>query len=201
MEKVAETAYLIHNLFKHRWSPRAFSDRRVEPATLRSLLEAARWAASCANEQPWNFIVATQDEPQEFERMLSCLVEGNIGWAKNAPVLMISVARLNFEKSGAVNRTAYYDVGQAVAQMALEAVAEGLAIHQMAGILVDKVREVYGIPEGWDPVTGIAVGYVGHPDTLPEKRREVEVSPSKRKPSSSFVFEGRWAEPSKLFKE
>jgi len=201
MEKVAETAYLIHNLFKHRWSPRAFSDRRVEPATLRSLLEAARWAASCANEQPWNFIVATQDEPQEFERMLSCLVEGNIGWAKNAPVLMISVARLNFEKSGAVNRTAYYDVGQAVAQMALEAVAEGLAIHQMGGILVDKVREVYGIPAGWDPVTGVAIGYVGDPDTLPEKRREAEVNPSKRKGLSSFVFEGHWAEPSKLFAE
>jgi nitroreductase len=201
MEKIAETAHPIHNLFKHRWSPRAFSDRRVEPATLRSLLEAARWSASCANEQPWNFIVATKDEPQEFERMLNCLVEGNIGWAKNAPVLMISVARLNFEKSGAVNRTAYYDVGQAVAQMALEAVAEGLAIHQMGGILVDKAREVYGIPEGWDPVTGLAVGYVGDPDTLPEKRREAEVNPSKRKASSSFVFERRWAEPSKLFKE
>ncbi len=201
MEKVAETAYPIHNLFKHRWSPRAFSDRRVEPATLRSLLEAARWAASCANEQPWNFIVATQDEPQEFERVLNCLVEGNIGWAKNAPVLMISVARLNFEKSGGVNRTAYYDVGQAVAQMALEAVAEGLEIHQMAGIHVDKAREVYGIPPGWDPVTGIAVGYVGDPDMLPEKRRESEVSPSKRKASRSFVFEGRWGEPSKLFTE
>jgi len=114
---------------------------------------------------------------------------------------MISVARLNFEKSGAVNRTAYYDVGQAVAQMALEAVAEGLAIHQMGGILVDKVREVYGIPAGWDPVTGVAIGYVGDPDTLPEKRREAEVNPSKRKGLSSFVFEGHWAEPSKLFAE
>jgi nitroreductase len=201
MEKVAETAYPIHNLFKHRWSPRAFSDRRVEPATLRSLLEAARWAASCANEQPWNFIVATKDQPQEFERMLNCLVESNIGWAKNAPVLMISVARLTFEKSGGVNRTAYYDVGQAVAQMALEAVAEGLEIHQMAGIHLDKVREVYGIPTGWDPVTGIAVGYVGDPDMLPEKRREVELNPSKRKAPGSFVFQGQWAEPSKLFTE
>jgi nitroreductase len=201
MEKVADVAYAIHNLFKHRWSPRAFSERRVEPGTLRSLLEAARWAASCANEQPWNFIVATKDEPQEFEQMLSCLVEGNIGWAKNAPVLMISVARLNFEKSGAPIRTAYYDVGQSVANMALEAVAEGLQIHQMAGIVVDKVREVYGIPEGFDPVTGIAVGYPGDPNTLSEKRRESELGPSKRKASSSFVFEGRWAEPSKLFKE
>jgi hypothetical protein len=116
-------------------------------------------------------------------------------------VLMISVARLNFEESGGANRTAYYDVGQAVAQMALEAVAEGLALHQMGGILVDKAREVYGIPEGWDPVTGIAVGYVGDPNMLPEKRREAEVNPSKRKASSSFVFEGRWAEPSKLFTE
>ncbi|MGA8103558.1 MAG: nitroreductase family protein [Candidatus Acidiferrales bacterium] len=201
MEKVAETAYPIHNLLKHRWSPRAFSDRRVEPATLRSLFEAARWAASCANEQPWNFIVATKDEPQEFERMLNCLTEGNIGWAKNAPVLIISVARLDFEKSGGVNRTCYYDVGQSLAQMALEAVAEGLQIHQMAGIVVDKVREVYGIPEGWDPVTGIAVGYVGDPNMLPEKRREMELGHSARKPSRSFVFSGRWAEPSKLFTE
>ena len=99
-KKLPTSRMRSHNLFKHRWSPRAFSERRVEPGTLRSLLEAARWAASCANEQPWNFIVATKDEPQEFEQMLSCLVEGNIGWAKNAPVLMISVARLNFENPG-----------------------------------------------------------------------------------------------------
>jgi nitroreductase len=201
MEKVADVAYPIHNLFKHRWSPRAFSDRRVEPATLRSLLEAARWSASCANEQPWNFIVATKDEPEEFERMLNCLVEGNISWAKNAPVLMLTVTRLTFGKSGGANPTSQYDLGQAAAYMALEAVSEGLQIHQMAGILRDRVREVYAVPEGWEPMTGVAVGYVGDPDTLPEKQRQMELAPSKRKPSSAFVFAGRWAEPSKLFSE
>jgi len=123
MEKPAETQYPIHDLLRRRWSPRAFSDRRVDPAIMRSLLEAARWAPSSYNEQPWSFIVATKDDPVEFGRLLSCLVEGNIQWAQHAPVLMVSVARLSFEDDGKPNRHAFHDVGQAVANLSVQATA------------------------------------------------------------------------------
>src|SRR2546422_11579486 len=100
MEKLAEIQYPIHDLLRRRWSPRAFSSRPVEPDKLRSLWEAARWAPSSYNEQPWSFIVATKDDEAEYARLLSCLVEGNIQWAQHAPVLMVSVARLSFEEDG-----------------------------------------------------------------------------------------------------
>src|SRR5207247_3106842 len=113
MEKLAETRDPIHDLLRRRWSPRAFSDRRVEPHKLRSLSDAARWSQSSYNEQPWSFIVATKEDEAEYARLLSCLVEGNIEWAQLAPVLMVSVARLSFEEDGKPNRHAFHDVGQA----------------------------------------------------------------------------------------
>src|SRR5437879_4076372 len=126
MEKLAETQYPIHGLLRRRWSPRAFSSRPVEPDKLRSLWEAARWAPSSYNEQPWSFIVATKDDEAEYARLLSCLVEGNIQWAQHAPVLMVSVARLSFEEDGKPNRHAFHDVGQAVSNLIVQATALGL---------------------------------------------------------------------------
>jgi nitroreductase len=111
MEKPADANHPIHDLRRRRWSPRVFSDRRVEPEKLRSLLEAARWAPSCFNEQPWSFIVATKENPAEYDRLLSCLVEGNVRWAQRAPVLMLSVAKLHFERDGQKNRHAFHNVG------------------------------------------------------------------------------------------
>ncbi len=134
MEKPADAQYPIHDLIKRRWSPRAFSDRPVERDILRSLLEAARWAPSSNNEQPWNFIVATKDDQAEFSRLLSCLVEGNSLWAQHAPVLMVSVARMSFEDDGKPNRHAFHDVGQAVANLIVQATTLGLMVHQMAGL-------------------------------------------------------------------
>ncbi|TLY22155.1 MAG: nitroreductase [Nitrospirae bacterium] len=198
MEKPAVTHYPIHDLLKRRWSPRAFSDRRVEPATLRSLLEAARWAPSSFNEQPWSFIVATKDDQTEFGRLLSCLVEGNIQWAQHAPVLMVSVARLSFEDNGKPNRHALHDVGQAVANLIVQATAVGLMVHQMAGILPDMIRELYSLPEGYEPVAGIALGYPGDPQKLPESLRQRELAPRERKPLTEFVFSGRWGKTSPL---
>jgi nitroreductase len=192
MEKPAETQHPIHDLIRRRWSPRAFAARPVEPEHLLSLLEAARWAPSSFNEQPWVFLVATHDNPEEFQRMLSCLVDANVVWAQRAPVLMLSVARRSFEHNSKPNRHAFHDVGLAAANLVTQATVLGLAVHQMAGILPDKAREVFGIPEGYDAVAGIAIGYPGEPDLLPEELRKRELAPRTRKPLESFVFSGRW---------
>ena len=197
MEKPAETDYPIHDLIRRRWSPRAFSEQMVEPEKLRSLFEAARWAPSSFNEQPWRFIVATKEKPDEHARLLSCLVEKNQQWARRAPVLMVSVASLNFERNGQPNRHALHDVGQAVAYMSLQATAIDLFVHQMAGFFPEKVIEAFGIAPGFEPAAAIAVGYAAEAEVLPEAFRAQEAGPRTRKPASSFVFEGHWDQPAK----
>jgi len=196
MEKPADIQYPIHDLIKRRWSPRAFSDRSIKPETLQSLLEAARWAPSSNNEQPWSFIVAAKDDPDEFGRLLSCLVEGNSLWAQHAPVLMVSVARLSFEDDGQPNRHAFHDVGQAVANLIVQATALGLMVHQMAGFHPDKVRELYSVPKEFEPVAAMALGYPGDPQSLPDKLKKRELAPRERKPITEFVFTGRWGRTS-----
>lgn len=194
MEKPAKTDYPIHDLLRRRWSPRAFSSRPVEPAKLRSLFEAARWAPSSDNEQPWHFLVATQDNPAEFQRLLSCLREGNIRWVKDAPALLITVTRLNWEDDNQPNRHAFHDIGLAVANLTVQAMALGLFVHQMAGFFPEKVKELYAIPAGFEPVTAIALGYPGDPAALPDDLRKRELAERERKPLTSFVFEGRWGQ-------
>ncbi len=198
MEKPANTDFPIHDLLRHRWSPRAFADRPVEPEKLGSLVEAARWAPSSYNEQPWAYLLATREQPAEFARLLSVLVEGNIAWAQHAPVLMLSLARLNFERNGRPNRHAFHDVGLASENLVIQATAMGLAVHQMAGFQVDKAREVFNIPEGWEPAAAIALGYPGEADSLPEPLRTRELAPRTRKPLEQFVFTGRWGEVAPL---
>src|SRR5438445_764285 len=134
MEKPADAKSPIHELLRQRWSPRVFSPRPVSAETLKILFEAARWAPSSFNDQPWAYIVATKDDPEEFQRVLSTLVEGNRAWAQNAPVLMLSIAKSNFERTGQPNRHAFHDTGQATISLVIEATALGLAVHQMAGI-------------------------------------------------------------------
>ena len=201
MEKPAETKYPIEEILKRRWSPRAFSDRPVEPEKLQSLFEAARWAPSCFNEQPWAFIVATKSQPQEHANLLACLVEGNQKWAIDAPVLMVSVAKLNFDKTGKPNRHAFHDVGLAMGNMLVQATALGLFVHQMGGFSPEKVRAIYGVPEGFEPVAAIAIGYGLAADELPEAFREFALGARSRKPVSGFVFEGHWGETSRFASE
>ena len=198
MEKPAPTDHPIEEILRRRWSPRAFSDRKVEAKKLLSLFEAARWAPSSFNEQPWSFIVATKDKPAEHAQLLNCLMEKNQQWARLAPVLMVSIAKLNFERTGKPNRHAFHDVGLALGNLLVEATALGLVVHQMAGFSVYKVREVYEVPEGFEPVAAIAVGYLADPEVLPEAFREQELGPRKRKPIGSFVFEGHWGQTSHL---
>ncbi len=201
MDKTANTRYPIHDLLARRWSPRAFSSRKVEADALCRLLEAARWAPSCFNEQPWSFFVASKDQPQQFQQLLDCLVEGNRAWAKNAPVLMLSVAKLQFERNGKPNRHAYHDVGLAMGNLLAEATDLGLAVHQMAGFDVEKARAAFAIPEGQDPVAMIAVGYQGDTDSLPEDLRGREKAERQRKNLEQFVFTGRWGETASLLRE
>jgi nitroreductase len=198
MEKPAATEYPIEEILRRRWSPRAFADRMVEREKLLSMFEAARWAASCFNEQPWQFIIATKQNAEEYAALLSCLIERNQEWARLAPVLMVSVAKMNFDKSGKPNRHAFHDVGLAVANLIVQATALGLFVHQMAGFSPEKVRELYAVPDGYEPVAGIAVGYAADPDVLPESFREQELRPRVRKPIESFVFERVWGQTAPL---
>ncbi len=197
-DKKASTEYPIHELLAERWSPYSFDDRPVAQADLRSLFEAARWAPSSYNEQPWSFIVATKDNPEEYTRLLSCLVEGNQAWAKAAPVLALGVVSLRFSRNNKDNRAAVHDLGLAAGNLVVEATARGLCVHQMIGILPDKAREVYQIPEQYEAWTGLAIGYKGDPATLPDALRERDLTPRPRKPVNQFVFTGKWGDPSKL---
>jgi len=191
----------IHDLILHRWSPRAFDSRAVEPDKLRTLFEAARWSASSYNAQPWYFIVGTKNDPENYKKVLDSFVEFNQGWAKSAPVVALSVAGFKMPHDGSTNRHAFHDVGQAAATLALQATALGLQVHQMAGILPDKAREIFGIPPDFEAVAGFAIGYPGDHMTLPEGRlRDNETGPRQRKPLSSFVFTGKWGETSPIVK-
>ncbi|QVL34384.1 nitroreductase family protein [Telmatocola sphagniphila] len=196
--KIAQPAHPIHDLVKQRWSPYGFSDRAVSSTDLQSLFEAARWAASSYNEQPWSYIVAAKSDSTAFAKLLSCLTEGNQAWAAAVPVLAIGCTSLNFSKNGKPNAAAFHDLGLASATLTFEATARGLVVHQMIGILPDKVRELYAVPEGVQPFTGLAIGYAADPEKLPEPLKQRELTPRSRKPITDFVFGDKWGTKSGL---
>jgi nitroreductase len=198
--KQATLDHPIDDLIAQRWSPYAFAERPVSDDDLRSLFEAARWAASSYNEQPWSYIVATEANPAEFDRLLSCLVEANQAWAKAAPVLAIGCTSLNFVRNNKPNAAAVHDLGLASATLTLEATARGLFVHQMIGILPDGVRELYGVPAGVQPMTALAIGYAADPNMSPEIYKQRDLAPRTRKPLGEFVFGGRWGTASHLVK-
>ena len=144
--------------------------------------------------------MATKAAPDAFERLLSCLVEGNQGWATAAPVLALGCTSLRFSRNGQPNAAAVHDLGLASANLTLEATSRGLFVHQMIGILPDKARETYRIPEGVQPLTGLAIGYAADPNTLPEKYRERDLAPRSRKSLNQLVFDGKWGVASKIIK-
>ena len=187
--------YPVHALLAERRSLLAFASTPVESETLASLMEAARWAPSSMNEQPWSFLVAPKANKPYFDRMLACLVEFNVQWAQHAPVLLLSTARLTFESTGELNRHAFHDVGQAIANLTFQAMVSGLVVHQIAGFDVEKARREFSIPQDHEPVAVAAIGYPGSSASLPEKLRKRDTSPRKRKPLTSLVFEGGWGHP------
>jgi nitroreductase len=195
MNKPAATDHPVHDLIRDRWSPRAFADKPVPAGVLRSLFEAARWAPSSSNEQPWAFIVGTKEDTATHAKLLSTLVEANQAWAKNAPVLAVSVTELAFAKNGSPNRTAFYDTGAAVAHLTTEATSRGLMVHQMAGFDPRKASELFSVPAGWEPISAFVIGYPGEAQSLPDTLRERELAPRTRKPISDFVMSETWGHP------
>ncbi len=200
--KSAQADYPIHELLSHRWSPYAFEPRIVEREKLLSCLEAARWAASSYNEQPWSFIVAERQDEVQFQKLLACLVEPNQAWAKNAGVLLLSVVCKTFSRNNKPNRVAEHDVGLAVGNLTVQATALGLAVHQMAGIEIDRARATYSIPDTHEPYTGIALGYAADPDQAENQQlADRDRAPRSRKPLSEFVFSGTWNHAATILSE
>jgi nitroreductase len=182
-------------LIRERWSPRAFdATRDVSIKDLWRLFEAARWAPSSRNEQPWRFVVTHREHsPEACQSLFSSLGSSNQSWAVTAPVLILTAVQLVVEQTGEANRLAYYDTGQAVAFLTLQAQSQGLAIRQMEGFSHAVAREVCQVPEGFEPAVVMAVGYPGPPDVLAsEKHRAAELTPRKRRKASDFVFDGAW---------
>jgi nitroreductase len=182
----------IHDVLRGRWSPKVFSEEPVEPEKLRTILEAARWAPSSFNEQPWSFILARRENPQEYNALLRSLSEKNQGWARRAPVLILSVAKLNLTINGQLNRHAFHDVGLATANLIIQASALGLFTHPMGGFSVEKARAVLGIPEGYEPVTVIALGYL--PELIESGELPLPLVAKNRSPKrlDAFLYEGHW---------
>ncbi|MDN5205366.1 nitroreductase family protein [Fulvivirgaceae bacterium BMA10] len=195
IEKEAITDFDVHELIKKRWSPRAFSTKPVDLIVIKELLEAARWSASSFNEQPWRFIVGIKDQNKAYEKILDALVEFNQLWAKNAPVLILACGSRKFEHNGKDNRHYAYDVGQAVASLAIQATDANLYLHQMAGFDPGKAQEALNIPNDYDPLTVIALGYKDSPDTLNDKLKEMELKERTRRPLSEICFGDTWNFP------
>jgi nitroreductase len=197
----AQVGMEIHDVLRGRWSPKVFSEEPVELEKLRTILEAARWAPSSFNEQPWSFIVARRENPQEYSALLSCLSEKNQGWARHAPVLILSVTKLNLTINGQLNRHAFHDVGLATANLIVQASALGLFTHPMGGFSVEKVREAFGIPEGYEPVTVIALGYLPESLESGESGSSFVAKNRNRKRLDEFVYEGRWGHPARFIND
>jgi nitroreductase len=183
---------MIHPLIRHRWSPRAFGARAVEPDRLRAVFEAARWAPSSFNEQPWRFLVATSAEPERLAELQGYLVDGN-AWAGRAPVLVASAYGTHFSRTGRLNRVALRDLGAAEENMFLQAAALGLAMHQIAGFDHERLRRTL-LPPGFEPGTLIAIGYPPEPQPALGGGPSLEGAGRVRLPLAEFVFGIRWGE-------
>lgn len=198
MEKPAPADHPIHQLIAERWSPRAFDSRPVEPDKLRAVFEAARWAPSCFNDQPWRYLLATKEETGHYGKLFSCLSEANQVWVRNAPVIFCSVANESFSRNEKFNRWAQHDLGMANQNLALQATALGLSVHFMGGFSAEKVRDLCGIPENCVPVAMGALGYMGDPKDLPKDLREREAAERTRNPLEEMIFSSRWGTVSSL---
>lgn len=194
LQKNATTSVTVHELIAKRWSPRSMDPTKpVSPNDLTALLEAARWAPSCFNDQPWRFVVCNKstDEPG-WQKALAVLVEKNQLWAKNAPILMLAVAMNNFTHNGQANRLAMYDTGAASLSLTLQATALGLVVHQMGGFDAGKAREVFKLPDDCAPMAMLAVGYQAEAELLADDFKAAETAERSRAPLAERFFAGQW---------
>lgn len=200
--KIATTDNPVMDLVRQRWSPRAFTEEAVRQQDLNTIFEAMSWTASAFNEQPWRVIVGVKgNSDNNYENIFNCLVAGNQEWAKTAPVLMLMVGKTHYTQfPDNDNGTFKYDCGQAAAFISLQAMQLGLYVHQMGGILPEKAVEIFNIPEGYQVLTGIALGHLGKPELIDEKFRGGETAERIRKPLQEIIFGNTWGETSNIVK-
>ena len=187
ISKKADTDFPIHNLIARRWSARAFSTKAVEKSKLLSILEAARWAPSSRNEQPWRYIIFTNDNHDKLKNAQTVLLDIN-SYAKRAPILICAITKKTYSDNGIYNKLHFHDLGAANENMFLESFNQGLIMHEMGGFNREKAKEIFNIPDDYEVGIMIAIGYQDSHSILPERYREKANSPRERKPLSEIVF-------------
>jgi len=187
MQKSSQFEFSVADVIEQRRSRRAYSSQPIEPEKIYSLFEAARWAPSSMNEQPWAYLYATKDQPELWNKLVDALNESNRVWAKEAPLLVLSMARKTHLRNGAVNVSARYDVGAANAFLSMQATHFGLNVHQMGGFDRQKAIENFNIPETHEPIVIMAIGYLGDAESLSENLKQREVAPRERYTQEFFV--------------
>lgn len=187
MQNDTSAPAVLHPLLQERWSPRAFDPVMPPADILMRLFEAARWAPSSMNEQPWRFILGLKNDAS-WQNIYGTLVEFNKLWAHTAPVLVLNICRNDFSKNETFNPTAQYDLGQAVAYFTMQAMHEGLFVHQMGGFEVSKARQIFKVPQEFSIVSVMAVGYMGNYRQLPDKLKQMELRTRQRNGIEELVY-------------
>ena len=197
MKKPAITQAPVHDIIANRWSPRAYdASKSVSQAQIMSMLEAARWAPSCFGDEPWRFIVWDKNkDAAAWEKAFDCIVPGNQSWAKDAPVFVLICADTLFGHNQKPNRWGVYDTGAAAVSLSLQATSMGLVTHQMGGFDGEKTRAAFNIPEQFEMMSMMAVGYMADMGALGEESKERTLAPRKRKPLDELFYEGVWNQP------
>ena len=189
MTKDAKTNFGITEILKKRYSPRAFSTEPVDELFLNRMLEAASWAPSASNEQPWRFVIGVKGKNDAYDRIFNSLVEFNQIWCERVPVLIV-VCTFKFAKSGEENKYRFYDAGQAAAHLTFQAATDGLFVHQMAGFDKKQISEAFNLPDEIEPFTAIAVGHLGNYLDLPERMQRTELAERERKSFDEIIITG-----------
>lgn len=194
--KAAHPDHTILSIIAERYSPYVFEPKPVEREKLLSMLEAARWAASSFNEQPWRYILAERSDESAFALALDCLVEANQEWARHAGALLLCCAKKHFSYNNKPNRVSEHDLGMAGAHLTLQGMEVGIYVHMMAGINPAKIRQAYKVPDEYEPLTAIAIGYPGKPDAahLDKEVAERDAAGRERMKLAEFVFGGSWGQ-------
>lgn len=188
----------IHPNLADRRSILAFSAKPIDDVTLTALFEAARWAPSAYNEQPWRFIIARKGE-NGFDQLLDCLAVANRNWAKDAALLFLTVAKRTLSQNGSTNRHNLHDLGLAVGNITFQAKEAGIDLHQMGGFDATKAKDHFNIPDDFEAVAVVAAGYPGPPEELPEALKARASRPRVRKPNGELVFTGQFGHPHPIF--
>ena len=197
MKKPAATRVPIHDVIANRWSGRAYdATRPVTREQMLALLEAARWAPSCYGDQPWRFVVWDKNtDAASWQQAYECLVPGNQGWARDAPMLLLVCADTLFNHNGQPNRLAQYDTGAAAVSLCLQAQALGLMAHQMGGFDPGKARALAGVPDQYTLMAMVTVGYAADMAQVSAEARERELAPRSRRELNELFFAGGWGKP------